>query len=48
MSYCISSYDCTSIEGSRTVSCVAGGCQIDSCRQGYTLAPDGHSCLRTE
>ncbi|OBZ79645.1 Protein priA [Grifola frondosa] len=38
-------YDCTAIPGALGVSCIAGGCRVHSCKVGYSLTPDGKSCV---
>ncbi|KAG8903498.1 hypothetical protein FRB99_003212 [Tulasnella sp. 403] len=36
--------DCTALPGVNVVYCVDGGCQIESCRKGFTLSADAKSC----
>jgi len=38
-------YDCTAVPGALGVSCVAGGCRVDSCKAGYVLATDNATCV---
>jgi len=40
-------FDCTAIEGALGVSCVVGGCRVDSCARGYTRSRNGKYCVRT-
>ncbi|KAJ7445276.1 hypothetical protein FB451DRAFT_1055731, partial [Mycena latifolia] len=37
--------DCTQIPGVSAVRCSAGECQVQSCREGWSVASDGHSCV---
>ncbi|TFK85613.1 hypothetical protein K466DRAFT_551782 [Polyporus arcularius HHB13444] len=37
--------DCSAIPNVNAVICKAGGCLIQQCRDGYSLSPDGTSCI---
>ncbi|EJU06065.1 hypothetical protein DACRYDRAFT_19383 [Dacryopinax primogenitus] len=39
--------DCTSLEGVEDVACVSGFCTVYSCRDGFTVAADGQTCVVT-
>ncbi|EMD42250.1 hypothetical protein CERSUDRAFT_110777 [Gelatoporia subvermispora B] len=41
-------YDCTTVPGALGVSCVAGGCRVDSCKSGYVPASDNKSCVAAQ
>jgi len=38
-------YDCTAIPGALGVACDMGSCRVHTCRPGYSLAPDGMTCV---
>ncbi|KAI0931626.1 hypothetical protein AcW2_000472 [Taiwanofungus camphoratus] len=38
-------YDCTAVPNALHVSCNVGSCRVDSCKPGYSLAPDGKTCV---
>ncbi|EIN13865.1 hypothetical protein PUNSTDRAFT_95251 [Punctularia strigosozonata HHB-11173 SS5] len=40
-----SSRDCTAIPNALAVSCVRGGCAVQSCEPGYIPSADGKTCL---
>ncbi|PCH34270.1 hypothetical protein WOLCODRAFT_135598 [Wolfiporia cocos MD-104 SS10] len=41
-------YDCTAIPGALGVSCQASNCRVHSCKSGFTLAPDGKTCVSSQ
>ncbi|KZT08785.1 uncharacterized protein LAESUDRAFT_676206 [Laetiporus sulphureus 93-53] len=38
-------FDCTAIPNALAVSCVVGGCHVDSCKTGYAIAADSKTCV---
>jgi hypothetical protein len=42
------SRDCTAIPNALAVSCVRGGCEVQSCEPGHVPSSDGQTCISTE
>ncbi|EIM92630.1 uncharacterized protein STEHIDRAFT_46142 [Stereum hirsutum FP-91666 SS1] len=42
------SHNCMEIPGVQSVSCVIGGCQVNTCESGWVVSAAGNSCERLD